>query len=121
MKISKEEKNKRIALDKKRAIYNPNAIAYEKAGEVNEDEFKRKVRMNRILLKGILPDIRVLNVFSYHWFSFFYLGHRTCRYLLWIMHLLALLLNIPLAIVGTNAWKIVLAAQVLFYLLVTFR
>ena len=88
------------ALEKKRAIYNPDAVAYEKAGEDDEDEFKRKVRMNRIIFRGIMPDLRVFNVFSYHWFSYFYFGHRTCRYLLWMMHLLVLLLNIPLAIFG---------------------
>lgn len=103
------------ALEKKRAIYNPEAIAYEKAGEVNEDEFKRKVRMNRIILRGIMPDLRVLNVFSYHWFSYFYFGHRTCRYLLWLMHTVALLVNIPLVIGGGWFWKAVLMAQLVFY------
>lgn len=103
-----------FALEKKKAVYNPNAIAYEKAGEV-EDEFKRKVRMNRIILKRICPDIRVFNVFSYYWFSYFYFGHRTCRYLLWLMHLLVLLINIPLGIMGTWFWKITLALQIMFY------
>ena len=105
------------ALEKKRAIYNPDAIAYEKAGEVNEDEFKRKVRMNRIILRGICPDIRVFNIFAYRWFSYFYFGHRTCRYLLWLMHLLALVANIPLAIYGGWFWKIILVLQILFYLI----
>ena len=106
-----------FALEKKKAIYNPDAIAYEKAGEVNEDEFKRKVRTNRRILQEILPSIRILNVFSYHWFSYFYFGHRTCRYLLWLMHLLVFVLNIPLAIFGGWFWIVVLAAQVLFYAL----
>ena len=105
------------ALERKRAVYNPNAIAYEKAGEVNEDEFKRKVRMNRMILRGICPDIRVFNVFSFQWFSYFYFGHRTCRYLLWLMHLLALAINIPLAICGGWFWKLTLAAQVIFCLI----
>jgi glycosyltransferase involved in cell wall biosynthesis len=104
------------ALKKKRAVYNPDAVAYEKAGEVNEDEFKRKVRMNRIILRGILPDIRILNVFSYRWFSYFYLGHRTCRYLLWLMHLLVFVLNIPLAFFCGVFWKVTLALQTMFYL-----
>lgn len=30
-----------------RSIYNEDAIAFEKAGETDNDEFKRKVRMNR--------------------------------------------------------------------------
>ena len=77
------------ALKQKRAIANHEAIAYEKAGENIQDEFKRKVRMNRIILSSILPDIKILNIFKYKWFTFFYLGHRTCRYLLWLMHILA--------------------------------
>ncbi len=104
------------ALEKKRAIYNPDAIAYEKAGEVNEDEFKRKVRMSRGVLRGILPDLRILNFFSYRWFSYFYFGHRTCRYLLWIMHLLAFAVNVPLALFYGWFWLAVLIAQSLFYL-----
>ena len=104
------------ALEKKRAIYNPEAVAYEKAGEADEDEFKRKVRMNRIILRGICPDIRVFNVFAFRWFSYFYFGHRTCRYSLWLMHLLALILNIPLAVWGGWFWQAVLVLQLLFYL-----
>ena len=109
-----------FALKKKRAIYNPKAIAYEKAGEDNEDEYKRKVRMNRIILRFILPDVRILNPFSYRWFTYFYLGHRSCRYLLWLMHLLALVVNIPLAIAGSGFWKCLLALQVFFYLVAVF-
>ena len=107
------------ALEKKRAVYNPNAIAYEKAAEVNEDEFKRKVRMNRIILRGICPDIRVFNVFSYGWFSYFYFGHRTCRYSLWLMHALAIIFNIPLAIIGGWFWKMTICLQLLFYVIAT--
>lgn len=103
------------ALKKKRAIYSPTAIAYEKAGEVNEDEFKRKVRMNRIILRGICPTIRVFNIFSYKWFSYFYFGHRTCRYLLWLMHLLVLLVNYPLLFMDGWFWKLMLMFQVIFY------
>ena len=106
-----------FALNKKRALYNPDAIAYEKAGEINEDEFKRKVRMNRIILRGICPDIRVFNLFSYRWFSYFYFGHRTCRYLLWIMHFLLFAVNIPLAVFCGLLWKIMICLQLLFYMI----
>ena len=104
------------ALDGKRAIYNKDAIAYEKAGEIDRDEFKRKVRMNRIILHGILPDIRVLNVIKYRWFTFFYLGHRTCRYLLWLMHLLVLL-NSVFLFQKSIFWKFTLILQLLFYVI----
>jgi len=74
---------------------------YEKAGENTEDEFKRKVRMNRVLLQHILPSFKILNVFKYRWFTYFYLGHRTFRYLLWIAHLLLYLSNLLLTF---NSW-----------------
>ncbi|HZK33922.1 MAG TPA: glycosyltransferase family 2 protein, partial [Bacillota bacterium] len=82
------------ALSGKRALCNHDAIAYEKAGENIKDEFGRKVRMNRRILSKIVPDLRLINIFRYKWFSFFYFGHRTCRYLLWLAHLTLLVSNI---------------------------
>ena len=104
------------ALNHKRAIANHEAIAYEKAGENIGDEFKRKVRMNRTLIKRILPDIRLLNIFNYGWFSFFYFGHRTCRYLLWISHLVVLVTSF---ILGMNNifYEVIFWGQIMFYLL----
>jgi glycosyltransferase involved in cell wall biosynthesis len=108
------------ALQGKRAIANHDAIAYEKAGEVIEDEFGRKVRMNRIILKNILPDVRILNIFKYKWFSYFYFGHRTCRYLLWISHLLVFITNL-LLISESWIYTMIFAGQILFYLLALVR
>lgn len=102
------------SLKGKRAICNHEAIACEKAGEVIEDEFNRKVRMNRIILKHILPDIRILNIFKYNWFSYFYFGHRTCRYLLWISHLMLLLSSLTLFNINI-LYQLVLAGQILVY------
>lgn len=102
------------SLKGKRAIANHDAVAYEKAGEVIEDEFSRKVRMNRIILKHILPDIRIMNIFKYRWFSYFYFGHRTCRYLLWISHLILFITNI-LIIQESWIYLFSLFGQVLFY------
>lgn len=104
------------ALKGKRAICNHDAVAYEKAGEVIEDEFKRKVRMNRTILMAILPDIRILNVFKYKWFSYFYFGHRTCRYLLWIAHLIVLLSN-ALLLANSKFYLLTFTGQLLFYLI----
>src|SRR5699024_339750 len=70
----------------------------------------------RIILKAILPDIRVLNIFKYQWFAYFYFGHRTCRYLLWIAHLVLLISNIILYTVN-SFYKIILIRQLLFYIL----
>ena len=105
-----------FALKRKRAVANHEAIAYEKAGENNQDEFKRKVRMNRIILSAILPSVKILNVFKYKWFTYFYLGHRTCRYLLWLMHIIALISS---GILLSSGWMYILAfvTQILVYIL----
>lgn len=101
-----------------RAIFNENAIAYEKAGENTEDEYKRKVRMNRVILLHIKNGMKAFNVFKHGWFSYFYFGHRTSRYLLWINHLLAFISNVILAVYSDLIfWKIILGAQILFYIL----
>ncbi|WP_413378013.1 glycosyltransferase family 2 protein [Alkalihalobacillus sp. 1P02AB] len=103
-------------LNGKRAICNHDAVAYEKAGEIVEDEFGRKVRMNRIILKYIIPDIRILNIFKYRWYSYFYFGHRTCRYLLWISHITIFVTSLLLAI-DYLFYSIMFFCQFLFYLL----
>lgn len=103
-----------FALHGKRAIFNPDAVAYEKAGEIIEDEFKRKVRMNREILYNILPSIKIFNVFRCGLFSYFYFGHRTCRYLLWIAHLFMFISNMFLVFTETLFW-IPFMGQVAFY------
>ncbi len=108
------------ALKQKRAIYNQDAIAYEKAGEKDEDEFNRKTRMSRAILREICPSIRVFNVFRCHWFSFFYFGHRTCRYLLWLAHFVLLGVNVPLLIINNGwFWKATISVQIFFYIMAT--
>lgn len=101
----------------KRAIFNEKAIAYEKAGETTEDEYKRKVRMNRTILMNIKNGIKAFNIFQYGWFSYFYFGHRTARYLLWISHLIVFISNAVLAAIGGAFWKGLLILQCLFYIL----
>ncbi|MEQ8190916.1 MAG: glycosyltransferase family 2 protein [Candidatus Eremiobacterota bacterium] len=104
------------ALQGKRAICNHDAVAYEKISEDIADEFGRKVRMNRLIIKHILPDIRILNIFKYKWFAYFYFGHRTCRYLLWISHLILFVSN-GLLITQSRFYLVTFACQVLFYFL----
>ncbi len=100
----------------KRALANNKAIAYEKAGENNQDEFKRKVRMSRIVLRFILPSIKILNIFKYKWYTYFYLGHRTSRYLLWFNHIILLVSNIFL--VNQSVFYLyILIIQLIIYVL----
>ncbi|MGF3141084.1 glycosyltransferase [Facklamia sp. P13064] len=78
----------KFGLNQKRSIYAPDALVFEKAGEKNSDEFKRKVRMNRNILLNIIPTLKIFNIFKFKWFSYFYFGHRTTRYLLWLAHII---------------------------------
>ncbi len=103
-------------INQKRAIYNSNAVAYEKAGETSGDEFKRKVRMNREILTFIFGNIKKYNVFKNGWFSYFYLGHRTLRYSLFLFHLSALITNLILSI-ENKFYLITFVLQILFYFL----
>lgn len=104
------------ALNNKRAIFNKDAVAVEKAGETDSDEFGRKVRMNRIILSFILPSIRILNIFKYRWYTYFYLGHRSSRYLLWLNHILLLLTSAVLSI-NNGVFRLLFGAQILFFLI----
>ena len=106
------------ALQGKRCLYNPNAIAVEKAGESNEDEFKRKVRMSRDILTAPKNFLKTCNIFKYKWFSFFYFGHRTCRNHLWLAHILAFVSNVLLVCFTLHPfWIFTLVAQLFLYVL----
>lgn len=74
-------------IENRKSLFNPDAISYEKAGEVNADEFKRKVRMNRTILDIFERTPKTWKP-GLGFFSLFYFGHRTCRYTLWLFHLL---------------------------------
>lgn len=104
------------ALRRKRALFNPNAIAVEKAGENNRDEFKRKVRMNRGILITLRRAYKTANIFKYRWFSVFYFGHRTCRYSLWLAHIVLFVSSIFIALGGSVLGAIITAVQLLAFI-----
>lgn len=110
----------KYARDRKKAVFNKDAIVYEKAGETVEDEFKRKVRMNRNILSSLYSWIKIVNIFKYKWFTIFYLGHRTSRNLLWIMHLILLITNVVLSCHKVY-FKIILIAHVFIYFVAIFQ
>lgn len=82
------------ALNHKKALFNEKALAYEKAGETNEDEFKRKIRMFRGGLSSVYTDLKKYNPFKYGWYSYFYFSHRACRQCLFLFHIVLLITNI---------------------------
>jgi cellulose synthase/poly-beta-1,6-N-acetylglucosamine synthase-like glycosyltransferase len=83
----------------RRAVYEPDANAFEKATPTNEDEYRRKVRMFEhcwaIVVEGkMLRRLRPLYLLEV-------LSHRHLRYASGLLHLLLLGLNIALVGQGT--------------------
>lgn len=103
-------------LNKKRALYNKDAIAVEKAGATTADEFKRKVRMQRRIVTNIFTNLNRLNIFKYGWFSFFHFCHKTLRFMQAFFHVLVFISNIFLVGEGMF-YKITLLGQLIFLLL----
>ena len=105
-----------FALEGGKAVFDSMAVTYEKAGENDKDEYKRKVRMNRNIIHNILPSISILNIFKCKWFTVFWLSHRTCRYLLWIAHLCLLIIS-GVLFKMSFFWKLVFLGQCVFYII----
>ena len=101
-------------LNHKRALYNPKAIAVEKAGQTTADEFKRKVRMQRRILTNIFTNVRRLNIFEYGYFAFFNMGHKTLRYMQAFFHIVLLIANMALLNAGIF-YRVFFLGQVIFY------
>ncbi len=83
----------------RRAVYEPEAHAYEKATPTNEDEYRRKVRMFEhcwaIVFEGkMLRGLRPLYLVEV-------LSHRHLRYASGVLHLVALATNFALLGQGT--------------------
>ena len=103
-------------LNGKRALYNEDALAFEKAGSTTSDEFKRKVRMQRRILTNIRTNLRRLNIFKYGWFSFFHFNHKTLRFLQAFFHIVLFISNIFLIRQGF-IYKLIFLGQVAFLIL----
>lgn len=103
-------------LNNKRALYNPQAIAVEKAGATTKDEFKRKVRMQRRILSNIFTNLHRLNIFKYGWFSFFHFNHKTLRFLQAFNHIVLFIANLSLLNQGVF-YRLFFLGQVAFFTL----
>jgi cellulose synthase/poly-beta-1,6-N-acetylglucosamine synthase-like glycosyltransferase len=97
----------------RRAVYDPEAVAFEKATPTNETEYRRKVRMFEhcwlIVLRGRM--LRGLGVV----YGIEIVSHRLLRYGSGLLHLVLLATSLALA---THGWvyAVVLAAQLLLLL-----
>ena len=56
--------------------------------------------MNRTILDIFKDCWKPLNIFKYKWFSVFYFGHRTCRYLIWLNHLIFFVASVVFTAIG---------------------
>ena len=107
----------RMVQRKRRAVFEPRAVALEKESRDLEDEFGRKVRMITRALRHVysgsmlhrVPPVYALELFS----------HRLLRYETGILHLIALGTNA--ALVGQGLiYQITLGLQLAWLLLATF-
>lgn len=95
-----------------RAVYEPDALAFEKPSQDTEEEYRRKVRMFEhcwlIVLRGKmlrrLPPLYLIALFS----------HRHLRYLTGVFHIAALALNVALVALqpGSALYWVTFALQV---------
>lgn len=108
-----------FALEGKRSINCLQAVAHERAGATDADEYKRKVRMFRSILDAPVNMLRVANPFRFGWLTYFYFGHRFCRYSLWWAHPLLIITNILLA--KNSLYLVVLIAHITFYIAAAFQ
>jgi cellulose synthase/poly-beta-1,6-N-acetylglucosamine synthase-like glycosyltransferase len=97
----------------RRAVYEPEALAFEKATPTNEAEYRRKVRMFEhcwlIVLRGKMLRRQPLG------YLVELISHRHLRYASGLLHLVLLATSVALA---THGWvyAVVLAAQLLLLL-----
>mgnify|MGYP000888609964 CR=1 FL=1 len=106
----------KMVLQGMNAKFEPRAVAYEKAGETSNDEYKRKVRMQRGQPWKKYYDIEKFNIFKYGWFSYFYIGHKYLKYQLYILHIALYFLNVTLSL-EFNIYLFILIFHSIFYLL----
>lgn len=113
----------RVAANGYRVIYEPQAYAIERPSFSIQDEMKRKIRIATGGFQSIARLGFLWNIFKYGWLSFQYVSHRAMRWavapfclpLIFALNLALVLLedtNEPLSL-----YKILLMAQVVFYLL----
>lgn len=102
-----------------RIVYEPEAYATETASENVSEELKRKIRIAAGGIQSILRLKSLFNPFPYPILSFQYISHRVLRWTVTpFLLILSFALNLALAFEpDSQGWKLLLFAQVLFYLL----
>ncbi|RZJ52158.1 MAG: glycosyltransferase family 2 protein [Flavobacterium sp.] len=99
--------------------YEPEAYAMETASANTKEELKRKIRIAAGGMQSIFRLGKAANPFNYPVLTFQYISHRVLRWtIVPFLLILVLLLNV-LIVLNTDQfiYQMLLAAQVLFYLL----
>jgi cellulose synthase/poly-beta-1,6-N-acetylglucosamine synthase-like glycosyltransferase len=92
----------------KRAVYDPDALAFEKPSATLEDEYRRKVRMFRWAWQHLFHGSLLRGVGPLYGFQLF--SHRVLRYASGLLHVIWL--GSSLALVGSGwVYRAALAAQ----------
>jgi len=99
----------------KRFIYDRDAITVEETSPSQVEEFGRKVRIVTRSFTGVLTYKYLLNPFSRPELFFKYLSHKFLRYLVPYYMIIVLLLN--LLLLAHPFYQVMLALQVIFYVL----
>lgn len=109
----------RIAENGYLIAYEPEAYAMETASANTKEELKRKIRIAAGGMQSIFRLGKAANPFNYPVLTFQYISHRVLRWsIVPFLLILAFLVNV-LIVLNTDQliYQILLAAQVLFYLL----
>lgn len=99
--------------------YEPGAYAMETASANTKEELKRKIRIAAGGIQSILRLKKSANPFYYPMLTFQYISHRVLRWTITpFLLIVVLLLNILIVLNGAaDLYKVLLAGQILFYLL----
>jgi hypothetical protein len=95
----------------KRAVYEPEAVAFEKPASNLEDEYRRKVRMFPWAWQHMLEGRMLSGVGPLYLFEL--VSHRVLRYVSGLLHLVLLATSIALARAGV-VYDVVLAGQIVW-------
>jgi glycosyltransferase involved in cell wall biosynthesis len=106
----------KLVQQRRRAVFEPEALAFEKPSAEQEDEYRRKVRMFEWCWLTVFEGGMFRRLTPVYWVEL--VSHRLLRYASGLLHLV--LLGASIALVGMRAgvaYDIVLAAQVGFLVL----
>lgn len=106
----------KVVLQEMDAKFEPRAIAFEKGVKSINEEYFRKVRMQRGQPWKKYYDLNKFNFLKYGWFSYFYIGHKYLKYQLYLFHIFFLIINIYLSF-ESLIYQIILFFHFLFYFL----